>query len=262
MRSVSIVMTYYNRPDQLRQTIRSLRAFYGVNLPDIEVVIVDDGSSPALRAAPILSDMKFSANLIEITPEEKTWVNPCIPFNRGFKAAQGEIVVIQNAESMHLANILNTVRSQLDDMTYLTFPCYSTTQDEFHRILGVSNAPDIVWHQNVLRCIEPLKNLQWYHHPQYVPTWYHFCSALTRRTLNQIGGFDERFSEGYCFEDNAFLLHIQRKGLRIPSIHSNQGYVAHLWHPKNPGLRGGCPLWEKNRQLYQSILHNERGSSR
>jgi len=105
---VSIVITYHNRPDQFRQTLRSLRAFYGVNLPGTEVVVVDDASDSDLRAQNVLTEESFPATLIEIRPEEKTWVNPCVPYNRGFAAATGDIIFIQNAESLHMGRAVST----------------------------------------------------------------------------------------------------------------------------------------------------------
>lgn len=258
MRSVSVVLTYHNRPDQLRQTLRSFKAFYGVNLPDIQVVIVDDASNSHLRAQIVLDEEHFPATLIDISPQEKWWVNPSVPYNRGFAAATGEIVLIQNAESLHMGPIINWVRSRVDEKTYAVFPCYSTTQEQLQKIITLGGRIETEWFSLVQQVIEPTKDDLWYHHPQYNPTWYHFASALTRENLNRIGGFNEVFANGYCFEDNEFLLRIRRAGLQFPVINPNQGYVAHLWHPKNPALHGGCELWERNRKLYVDIQGGRR----
>ncbi|MCK9288705.1 MAG: glycosyltransferase [Sphaerochaetaceae bacterium] len=255
MTAVTIVMTYYNRSDQLRLTLRSFRAFYGINLPGIQVIIVDDGSNPSSTARQVLAEENFDATLIEISPQDKTWTNPCVPFNRGFAAATGDIVFIQNAESLHMGPILNCARSIVNQTNYVVFPCYSTTQEQLHKLVQLHNVPDVQWYQEVQKVLEPTLNDQWYHHPTQNPTWYHFASAMTRDNLRgRLGGFNEAFANGYCFEDNEFLLRIRRSGLKIPVINPNQGYVAHLWHPKNPALHGGCPLWEKNRKLYLSTL--------
>lgn len=253
MRTVSVVLTYYNRPDQLRFTLRSLRMFYGVNLPDIQVVIVDDGSSPQLRAQRILNEEKFQATLIEIDQSEKNWVNPCVPYNRGFAASTGDIIFIQNSESLHMGPVINQARAMVDKGTYVVFPCYATTQQQLHQIIQCGKQDETNWFSCIRQIIEPTKQNMWYHHPQYAPTWYHFASAISRENFNRIGGFDERFSAGYCFEDNNFLFRIRRMGLTIPVVNPGQGYVVHLWHPKNPDLYGGCPLWEKNRQLQNAI---------
>lgn len=253
MRTVSIVMTYHNRPDQLRQTLRSFRAFYGVNLPDVQVVIVDDASNPCLRARLVLDDEKFQATLIEIPRGEKWWVNPSVPYNRGFAAATGDVILIQNAESLHMGPILDQIRSVVDDGNYVVFPCYSTTQEQLHRIICLGGQMETAWFPHIQSVIEPTKNDLWYHHPKHNPTWYHFASAMTRKSLNRIGGFNEEFAKGYCFEDNEFLFRVRRSGLQIPTINPNQGYVAHLWHPKNPALHGGCELWERNRRLFAEI---------
>jgi len=258
MTSVSIVLTYHNRPDQLRQSIRSLRSFCGQNLPDTEVVIVDDASRSGMEARGVLQDMKFDAKLIEISPEEKTWVNPSVPYNRGFKAATGDIVVIQNAETFYMGNVLSVVRQLVTDANYVVFPCYSTTQHQFHKILEVWGSPQLDWVSNIRRILHPFQSDQWFHHPVHNPVWYHFTTAMARKNLMGIGGFNEIFANGYCFDDNEFLLRIRRSGLQITPVTEDQAYVVHQWHPKNPNLHGGCPLWEKNRQLYLQILEGKR----
>jgi len=258
MRSVSIVLTYYNRPDQLRHTIRSLQAFGGQNLPDVQLVVVDDASIPQLSARMVLDQIALPVTLIELSQEEKTWTNPSVPYNRGFAAATGEIVLIQNSESLHMGNLLNVIRSQVNDQTYHVFPCYSSTQLQFQQMIQCWDASDICWHSQITHILEPLQDDQWHHHPIHLPTWYHFASAMTRNTLNKLGGFDERFANGYCFDDNNFLFRIRQMGLHIPAIYPNQGYVVHQWHPKNPGIHGGCALWEINRKLHNEIQAGEQ----
>ena len=59
--------------------------------------------------------------------------------------------------------------------------------------------------KNVLR-----GQLNWYNHPIERPCNYHFCSAIYKNKLKLIGGFDERFNYGYCYDDDELLLTIKK----------------------------------------------------
>jgi len=127
-------------------------------------------------------------------------------------------------------------------------------EEQFQQIIRLEELEDVDWFPQVRSLVEPHSPNAWYHHPQYNPTWYHFASAIARETLERIGGFDERFANGYCFDDNNLIFRVRKMGLKMPLVDPNQGYVAHLWHPKNPALCGGCKLWEVNRRLHAKIL--------
>lgn len=260
MKSISVVMTYYERPDQLRHTLRSIKENW---TEGIELVIIDDGSSEELKAKYVVKESELPAKLIYIPEETKTWVNPSVPYNIGFKQATGDVVMIQNAECIHIGDLFSHVRENSNEHNYIVFSCYNLTKTTFGSLCNVPD--DEAWLENVTlniqsdmdTSIRSSRREMWYHHPDKNPKWYHFCTAISRDSLMRIGGFDERFAKGYCFEDNAFLWGIRRSGIQIVGVPDTIGYVVHQWHPKNPELHGGCPLWEKNRKLYNQIIHGE-----
>jgi len=58
--TVSIVMSYFNRPSQLRLTLESIRS---QQVEDVEVIIVDDGSDDeqsASRIAGVFDDLEIN----------------------------------------------------------------------------------------------------------------------------------------------------------------------------------------------------------
>lgn len=257
MRSISIVMTYYNRPQQLRNTLKSMQCFDDLSSPDIQLIIVDDASDDDQRAIPVLKEMHIPALVIDISKEQKTWINPSVPFNMGFALAEKEIVVIQNPECLHLWNVLSAIRCQIEENNYLTCSAYSLSQEQLNRISEIKTKPSVDWLLDVEKVVYPFNQNNWFHHPVYKPTWYHFTSAMTLKNLRNLGGFNEIFAGGYCFDDNEFLLRIRRSGLRVQDIRDPGVMVLHQWHPKNPALYGGCPLWERNRKIYLDILENK-----
>ena len=98
------------------------------------------------------------------------------------------------------------------------------------------------------------KGFNWYNHPIIKPSAYHFCSAIYKKKLEIIGGFDEKFANGYCFDDNEFLLSIKYVlKLDIINISPEKGFVIHQYHNRdiynnkfNLGL-----LYNKNKQLFE-----------
>ena len=97
----SIVMGYYNRK---KQTIRTLDKFAELyTSQNYEVIIVDDNSTEEHDLTDVISNYKFPINYIKISAEEKGGrINPSSVYNKGFREANGKIVVIQNPECIHM----------------------------------------------------------------------------------------------------------------------------------------------------------------
>ncbi len=255
---LSVVMTYHNRPQQLWLTLQSI--WVKPRPSDMEIIIVDDGSDETLRAENVVGDFpSLDIQVIYLTPQSKWWVNPSIPYNIGISQASGEIIVLQNPECLHKGNILQTISANVRPGQYHTFSCYHTMKEDhqkFHQLL-VRGCPANSFDAKVEQLILPLRQDQWFNHPEFLPTNYHFCSAMYRGDMDKVGRFNEAFGAGYCFDDNEFLWKIKKEKLQIVSLAPVNGYVVHQWHPKNPEVYGGCPAWEKNRKLYNLII--ERG---
>jgi len=248
---ISIVMTYHNRPRQLYATLRSLLFS---KFKDFEVIIVDDASPipPYIGCQFPTLDIR----IVTIKPEVKWWINPCIPYNIGFKEACGDIIVIQNPECFHFGgDILEYTNTYLKEGDYLSFPCYSITQEQYKKIfLQTTTMSDYELMPIVSKGILPLRQDQWYNHPAIHPKGYHFCSAIHQKDLLNIGGgFDERFANGYCFDDNWLIWKIGQCGLKVSMPPTSYGFVIHQWHEKNPLYSGCCPEWHKNLDLFNKI---------
>jgi glycosyltransferase involved in cell wall biosynthesis len=250
MQTISIVMTYYNRPQQLTLTLKTLKEYYD---DAVNIVIVDDGSAEGFEAKKVTDRFDMNIAVLYIPKEEKTWVNPCIPFNKGFALATGDIVVIQNPESLHIGNCLKYIRQNLTNENYLAFSCYATTKQQHRMLASLLSCNKKELQTNLKNSIALNEREQWYSHPQLNPTGYHFLSAITKTNLDRVGGFDTVFASGYCFDDNEFVWRM-KKFLKFVIVNPDCGcYCIHQWHCKNPDLRGGSPLWEKNKQLWLRI---------
>lgn len=226
-------MTYFERKDQLLKTIDSLRQYKG---KDIVIVIVDDGSVLEPAGELLLESGMFPAYVVH--SENKTWVNSCVPYNRGLEVAleqKPNVVIIQNAECYHAGDIIGHAEKNLTDKNYISYGCYSLPKD--------SEIPPLtMWPQGATFDGEGA----WYNHPVYRAVGYHFCSAITPENLRKVNGFDERLASGIAYEDNVFLHHIKNLGLKIEI--TDDPYVFHQWHygekNRDPELiRKNAKLW-------------------
>lgn len=214
---ISVVMSYYNRKQLLLNTLESFKQYDGI---DYEVIVVDDASSDEHR----LEDVP-GIKLIRVDPEDKTWVNPCIPFNMGFSYTIGDVVVLQNPECRHEGNILQYVMDNISDDNYLAFGCISLNKDG--------------------------SMAMWYNHSVYRPCAYHFCSAITKKNLTELGGFDERYKDGTSYDDDEFILRVKRKGLNVMIV--DTPLVSHQCHHEN-----GWPINNnENVDLYRNVTLKE-----
>lgn len=247
MPTLSFVMTYNNRPEQLRNTLTVLQRYVH---PGDQIVVVDDASQPELCARRVLNEFKLPVDLSEIQPERKRWINPCIPYNMGFQMARCDATVIMNSECIPMNGAIDHLRMQVRSNNYVVMPCYSTTESQFRTLCQVRSA--IYPQEAFAQVVMPLKKEQWYHHPNHLPTYYHFTTCLMTSSLRTLGGFNEEFANGYCFEDNEFLFRV-RKLLKVEGWGESCGWVIHQWHPKNGKFHGGCPEWIRNQNLWNAI---------
>jgi glycosyltransferase involved in cell wall biosynthesis len=215
---LTIVMTYWNRKAQLQNTLRSI-AQYG---HDINIIIVDDCSTDGQDITCFEAD-KISV----ITLKNKTWVNPCIPFNIGFSLVNSDIVLIQNAECMHIGDIIGHALANCKKGTYISYGAFAIKQ---HLNEPLSQAKDV---ESFIKpymdsTIVENSNSAWYTHQVYRPAAFHFCAAITKQDLYELGGFDERFANGSGYDDNDFIDRIRKKRMRVEIVHPP--FVIHQWH--------------------------------
>lgn len=121
--SVSIVMSYYNRKSLLLNTLKTIQKSKYHKL--VELVIVDDASSPENDISDIINLFDLNIKIIKIKKEDKWWSNPSIPYNIGFKNTTYDNIIIQNPECLHVGDIIDVVINRLEQNIYLNFGCYS-----------------------------------------------------------------------------------------------------------------------------------------
>lgn len=230
----AIVMTYFERYEQLKNTLKSITQY-----KDTRVTIVDDCSPSGIPISHLLLANRIYGRII--SPQKKTWTSNCIPFNMGFEAAledNPDIVIIQNAECYHAGDIVGYAEKHLTDDNYISFGCYSLPKDS-------PIPPPVLWPVGASFDGEGA----WYNHPIHRAVGYHFCSAITAKNLRKLNGFDERFAYGLAYEDNMFLHQVRNLGLKIEI--TAEPYVFHQWHYEN---KHNDPfLIKKNADLFSDL---------
>lgn len=261
---ISICMPFWNRRSLLLNSLRLLKeASEEYQTTDFEVILVDDASDDDQRIDDIPSLFQF-AKVWRVEPEDKVWKNPAVPFNMTFKYAQGDKIIITNPECSFVGDLLGHVERQLDDKKFISFACLSFSPFETDRYFNSDQSYEAIYQrlikyqQKINYPITAAGQLGWYNHSIYRPVGYHFCAAITRKNLLELNGFDERFSEGICFDDDDLLLRIKRKGVSIQIV--DFPFTIHQYHNSHYFDNADSPghkQFKINQALHQSILRGE-----
>jgi hypothetical protein len=252
---VSIVMGYYNRKTQTLNTLKDFEKYS--DKYNFEVIIVDDASNKENELDNIIKNYNIDIKLLKITTQEKgSRINSCVVYNKGFRHATGDIIIIQNPECYHVGDILGYVLTHLEENKYFAFSCFSANTEEFTK--EMINSGNIFKYINDKNFLEKngkacyFDNLNWFNHPYIRPKGYHFCSAIHRKKLLEIGGFDERFKDGHCFDDDELLLSIRYiLKLNVFNIPPENGFVIHQYHSRTQyNIKNLMELYHKNRNLF------------
>ena len=216
-------MSYYNRLELLKYTLRSISQS-SVDKKDYEIVIVDDFSNNENSLDSIRNFNGMNIKIIKMSDRvnEKNYSNPCIPFNVAFKESIGDIVIIQNPECCHAGDVLNFCSKNSTHDSYLTFCCYSLNKNDTEYLHKNGNF------NLVNRSVTSDGDSGWYNHHIYRPVGYHFTSCITRKNLNRLNGFDEKYARGHGYDDNEFLYRINLMKLNIRFI--DNPFVVHQFH--------------------------------
>ncbi len=261
---ISIVTAYYNRKKLFYNTLLGLQ---NSTIKDFEVIVVDDGSNEENRLEDLESVFSF-LKVIRLEPKNKWYINSCIPFNIGFSAAKGDIIIIQNPECTHYGDILKFVNEQLKKNDYFSFGAYSldkaTTDAINNTNAGFLESLAIPFFD---KPISQDGEAGWYNHSLHRPKGFHWCTAIFKSDLDALGGFDERYALGVAFDDNELLARIQKKGMNYKII--NEPFVLHQNHFKidtetsksiNPFYtrKDAKLLWEKNEYIFNKLTLQEK----
>jgi|APSaa5957512622_1039677.scaffolds.fasta_scaffold66548_1 glycosyltransferase involved in cell wall biosynthesis len=269
-KTVTIVFSYYNRKKQFLFTMKTL-AKTKYNKALIDIVVVDDGSDDEhlLDEGFLYKHFKIPIKVIRIEKTTKTWLNPCVAYNIGFKYAKGDIIIYQNPECCHVNDIISYTVENLEIEEYFSFACVAILQpygdnatlycyDNFYKIycnckkyvLRI-NKLGIRINENITYC------LKFYNHQWIKPKHYHFCAAIHKSQMMKLNGFNEHMKDKYCYDDDEILLRISLLCKKI-IVPMENGFVIHQYHessiPPNTDMTdvSNQYLYEKYEKLFNA----------
>jgi glycosyltransferase involved in cell wall biosynthesis len=261
MPKISIVTSYFNRKKELWRTLKTIEKS---SFKDFELIIVDDGSDYRQRIEDLAEEFKF-IRLKRIEPKDKQWVNPCIPFNMGIAMAQGDIIILQSPECLHMGDVIDFVDNHSKDNQYLVFACYSLSQKSSNNLESVdfnlslqdieSSATGAIGGFTTSSCDTAGRYNTWFSHPTYRYCLYNFLVAVSTKDMLDLGGFDERFAYGLGFDDTDLVARILKKNMDIKLV--AKPFCLHQFHAsvleQAPDFRA---REVKNKKLYEDSLKN------
>jgi glycosyltransferase involved in cell wall biosynthesis len=240
---VVIVMTYFDRPFQLKRTLNS---FLKTKHTDFEVIIVDDCS----EIPPEIANYDLSIELYKT--KDKRWIDGSPAYNLGISYAlekNPDVIILQNAECYHVGDVISYA-TKITDPNYISFGCYNLSKS------WTFKEYDLSWiiANNNFHAVNNEDNA-WLNHKTIRQMGYHWCSAISADNMRKLNGFDERFCNGYCFEDDEFLARVKMLGLNVEITDSP--FVVHQWHDRNYVPKNWHELFEINRKLLDQVVRDK-----
>lgn len=192
MCQVSVVITTCNRYQLLMTTLESIRK---QDVP-CEVIVVDDGNDKDTLSVAPLVDRYVRLD----RPWRAAYRNPGPVVNAGARLAKGKWLLLQNAECVHQAKVIEGLLSQAD-----------TQRAVFARVVALA--------ANGVPLVEFCGSAN--------PRPYFFCGLLAREMFMSLRGFDEDYT-GYGYDDDDFAERLRRVGVQFEFTNL---LVHHQWHP-------------------------------
>lgn len=212
----SILMTVYDRePEIILATLRSLSR---CDLTDCELIVVNDGSNMSMEWTKGIMDRRFDGiprRWIDAPPYEAFRINggfnnPARAFNLALDSAEGENVVIVASDTLVGPRIFQRIRR--------------------------FNLSEVAWTPMVV----DIESSQQYCGPMrlFPAPW---CLAASRQHCLDIGGWDETYLQGMCYEDNDFMGRlVLRTGAFVgdwTAIAYHQSHHQPAYNIDDPGIK-------------------------
>ena len=256
-KKISIIMAYFNRKDQLKITLETIKSSKYKNK---EIIIVDDNSRIDQRVDLFIDNYRndLDIKVITIKENEKNWVNPCIAYNIGIKEASGEIIVLQNPEVMHVGYCLDFISKNLKYRDWLSFNCYGSPNFQFNKQIekktesekftDIYNLTFNIGGNSVER-----ENVGgWLNHYSKHFVAYHYLAAIHKSDIYDYldGGFNEKFKDGIGADDDELIkrLIFNKFNFKISKFESGIPFCIHLYHEKPESVKNLD--WRDNKKIF------------
>jgi glycosyltransferase involved in cell wall biosynthesis len=164
-----------------------------MNLKDVELIIVDDGSKEPV------DDLKewYPINLIKLPQHD--WCGACIAYNTGFGIATGDVIMLNSSEVTHHGNVIGYVFENFKAGMFMSFAA---------------------------RMSDPSGG--WWGVHSTIGNFIPYCAVISRKDMELLSGYDERFAKGIGFDDYDFTHRVRNLGLKMICV--DDPFVVHQYH--------------------------------
>jgi len=244
--AISIVMTASNRS---KQTYCTLQNMLRSSCKNIHIILVDDSDIDEIDIN-ILKTFPYYIDFISIKKENKSWVNPVVNYNIGFKFIKGNKIVIQNAEVCYVGDPLNLIYNSMEYDNYYVFDVRASDNYESNEEIYKNDLTSI----DIYEKTHIKYNSNWFQNYRTNKSNFHFFTAMTSTTFKKINEFSYDYSMGVGFDDNDFVLKIISQNITICNIEYDIKLMGgiHLYHQLSG--EGYC----KNKVGNENIFHYKK----
>jgi glycosyltransferase involved in cell wall biosynthesis len=200
---VSVIIPTYNCTELLPQALRSVLS-QGLPIEDVEVIVVDDGSSDDVAAA--LAPFGEVVTLVR-----QTNAGPAAARNRGVAAARGLFVTFLDADDYWLAGCLQAMLAlAARDANALV------TVDLYYETNGIRDTQSVFQRGRLDTFFELAAQAQY--RRALEGGLFSYMTLMPRRLFDELGGFDPalHFGEDYDLSLRALARGIPVRAVREP----------------------------------------------
>ncbi|MFA7172434.1 MAG: glycosyltransferase family 2 protein [Kiritimatiellia bacterium] len=230
---LSVLIAAYNHGQYIAETMRS---FYRQDYPNIEMIVIDDGSSDATyqRACDAAKDAPFEITVLTQENQGSTRT-----YNKLGHLANGELITFMGGDDLAIENtLMERANIVLDDercMLCAGNGCYLRENGKTTDLLV-----DTVSMDKILRLSPEQLYFNETHNVNIIPCMYVQSMVIRKRLFDSIGGFDENFladdilfrikTYQYLHENN-FSFRVIKKPVFYYRIHENNLHKnkAYIW---------------------------------
>jgi len=235
----SFLIPYIDRIPQFRTTLESF-IYHEYHLRgDIELVIVEDvknfkNQHTRKNLADLLGAYVSRLPIYTLIAGEMEHWSPVTLFNVAAKHASGEYVILTNPECAHQTNVLKGLDAHFE---------------KFPESYAIASCLSVLAESMTMEQLQHAKG-KWYQHSKERNVLVHFCAAMKKEFYEKIGGFDEQYKFGVCFDDDDFRNRVMQAKILFEVL--DDLVTVHLNHYKEqpPGY---VKLHEINKKYFESV---------
>lgn len=218
---ISIVIPCYNNHRELGLTLIGL-SVQTYPLRSVEVIVVDDGSSPPLEE--LLSHFRDTLDIRYIRQERRGY-RVATARNKGIQQASGSIVICLDSDMLPVPHLIEAhayhfiQQNPIATIGYRRYIDASTITPELIRTSfgAIHQLPDIAsasnWGKDLDRRLPEFANFAMHPAPY---NCFHGCNvAFGKSDAIRVGLFDDEFNGHWGYEDIEFGYRLWRSGVRL-----------------------------------------------